>query len=752
MFNDWHLRARGAPTKRTRVTLQFHFFSECQTNNNIMIKLCPFCDQPFNFNLLKIHIAKIHLGLDNIPCEEPIVETTPVNIKVELSHERVNIKSEPSNEKDKTPLETPDESNVENSISIKHEPKDLKQPPDNQVIWNCEQCGTSFDSINALRVHEEVVHTFSRNEIKHEYTSNVQVEQEVHDATENEGLIIGTDEDNSEPIYFCVNPEQSEPMECDSNYVNLEELEKSNKDQYHCTYCGKAYTNKANCKRHMEVEHEGLRYECIHCGKKLKHRQGLFKHVAKCSVQSEKSSSSTAVQVKNISSSYEVQSKKTSTASTVDAQLNTLRSQCYKMKLFCNELQTEKTSSSNEIHSEKTSSIDQLERTSSNIGLQSEKTSSNVEDLQEENYIDLTDDLVIGNEQGTEDTTLNDVAKDTNEPSKFSCDKCHTDFTSQMIFERHMKLLHNVSVEQKEAKVSSVKPITASLTCGYCGKRFRKKAFLTMHIRVKHKNVQTKKNVSHKYNCDSCEKTFKKANSLWYHKKFNHKNFERYKCNKCDKSYTKKFALKEHIEVKHNNFKYQCDKCDKSYNSSSFLGQHKRIQHGGFRYQCNMCDKSYNGNNALKEHIQVKHNKKLFKCDSCDKSYNSSISLHEHIQVKHNHKLFQCDSCDKSYNSSSALNEHVQVKHNNKMFKCNLCDKIYSSASTLFQHKRVQHSSFRYKCDKCDKTYTQKVSLSDHIESVHENQSSNVVSAQKNFRTRKFCINIKKQIMNESNE
>ena len=153
MFNDWHLRARGAPTKRTRVTLQFHFFSECQTNNNIMIKLCPFCDQPFNFNLLKIHIAKIHLGLDNIPCEEPIVETTPVNIKVELSHERVNIKSEPSNEKDKTPLETPDESNVENSISIKHEPKDLKQPPDNQVIWNCEQCGTSFDSINALRVH-----------------------------------------------------------------------------------------------------------------------------------------------------------------------------------------------------------------------------------------------------------------------------------------------------------------------------------------------------------------------------------------------------------------------------------------------------------------------------------------------------------------------------------------------------------------------------------------------------------------------
>ena len=313
-----------------------------------MIKLCPFCDQPFNFNLLKNHIGKIHLGLDNIPSEEPIVETTAVNIEVEP----VNIKPEPSNEKDEILPERPNESNIEKSISIKNEPTEIRIPSESSLV------------------HDEITQTLSNKELKSEYANGAQVEQK----NLNEEPIGNIDEDNSEPMYFEVKREQSEPMECDSTYVNIEE---SNKDQYQCTYCGKAYSNKANCKRHMEAEHEGLRYECIHCGKKLKHRQGLFKHVAKCSfqsenpsstdVQAEKTSSSPSVQVNETSSSNVAQSKKTSSSN--DAQLETLRSKCHKMKLFCNDLQSEKISSSNN-------------------EVQPEKTSSNVEDLLVENFID----------------------------------------------------------------------------------------------------------------------------------------------------------------------------------------------------------------------------------------------------------------------------------------------------------------------------------------------------------------------------
>ena len=103
------------------------------------IKLCPFCDQPFVFNLLKNHIATVHLGLESIPVKEPSIVESPVNVKLEPSDERVNIKEEP---------------NTAKLGNIKHEASEdhLDQ------AFPCEQCGTIFDSINTLKVHEKVAY------------------------------------------------------------------------------------------------------------------------------------------------------------------------------------------------------------------------------------------------------------------------------------------------------------------------------------------------------------------------------------------------------------------------------------------------------------------------------------------------------------------------------------------------------------------------------------------------------------------
>ena len=78
-------------------------------------KLCPFCDQEFNIEVLKGHIVKVHLGLGklvdfmNIGQAEPEIESEPeesLQIKVEFAHSsdedlsnsNVNEKNEIENE------------------------------------------------------------------------------------------------------------------------------------------------------------------------------------------------------------------------------------------------------------------------------------------------------------------------------------------------------------------------------------------------------------------------------------------------------------------------------------------------------------------------------------------------------------------------------------------------------------------------------------------------------------------------------
>ena len=231
------------------------------------------------------------------------------------------------------------------------------------------------------------------------------------------------------------------------------------------------------------------------------------------------------------------------------------------------------------------------------------------------------------------------------------------------------------------------------------------------------------------HECDACGKTFKRKGDLNVHIK-NHDNGPQFECIYCKKKISKKANLRKHQEkfcssLDKSNLRYQCTKCPKKFFSERGLERHE-ITHDQSPLRCPLCSE-FRIN--LKKHIQKVHQTKIkpFECKACNLRFSAKKSLENHLEAycktRSRGETFNChySECKSSFDAELKLKTHINMMHVNPLPKdrciCE-CGKGFRSNSDLKRHK-LKHTEPQHECQDCGRKFYDQFSVNSHKRNVH---------------------------------
>ncbi|XP_076445323.1 uncharacterized protein LOC143283103 [Babylonia areolata] len=186
-----------------------------------------------------------------------------------------------------------------------------------------------------------------------------------------------------------------------------------------------------------------------------------------------------------------------------------------------------------------------------------------------------------------------------------------------------------------------------SLSCNTCGDEFKKKVYLTRHIKKAH-GLGTV------------------AGTRAQHKKKKESERKRHPCDKCGKTYTQS-ALSKHIRIYHTTHEpVDCDMCGKTFINSFHLAQHKR-QHAPGKI-CHICGASFKTDTGLHGHLAAHKGTKSHVCEVCGAGFVRKTSWQRHVKLHSESVQLQCDCCSKTFRTVYSLNTHMLAKHHQGVF------------------------------------------------------------------------------------
>lgn len=334
----------------------------------------------------------------------------------------------------------------------------------------------------------------------------------------------------------------------------------------------------------------------------------------------------------------------------------------------------------------------------------------------------------------------------------FKCDQCHKSYYTEQKAEAHRAQCQGKNTERKfhceecgrsyvmlcslrthiRERHSDFKPVK-NLCCEICGKRFRHKKYLELHM-YSHSSEK-------KFECDVCHRKYKSSDILRHHVRMVHKNLPRVTCDICHKEVSR-VSLKAHIN-RHREKKEEeeksarhllslsltadgnapsCRVCAKYFESEKLLEMHAcEGQKAGTSFPCHHCSESFPSATELVGHSckgldnsKSRNTAKIYKCIFCNREYGCHTPWLYHVRHHTNDKPYPCPECDKSFRLKQGLKVHMRNHTGEKPFKCDQCPAAFKQKPFLLDHMNTHTGNKPYQCQKCLARFSVRSALSTH--------------------------------------
>lgn len=190
------------------------------------------------------------------------------------------------------------------------------------------------------------------------------------------------------------------------------------------------------------------------------------------------------------------------------------------------------------------------------------------------------------------------------ELEEYSCDACEFKCQNRRRLKEHLERKHGSDYKYD---------------CEYCGKKFKVKGDMRLHVRFKHKEGPIV--------CDVCGKTCSNSNSLYVHQKWAHFK-PKYECEICKRRMVTQENLDQHILLQHERREsFVCEECGKSFSENHRLRQHMMTHTGDRPYDCHICGRAFARRTAYRQHLLIHTGKRPYICDICGKAFTQKPGL-----------------------------------------------------------------------------------------------------------------------------
>ncbi|XP_076016841.1 uncharacterized protein LOC143008805 [Genypterus blacodes] len=252
--------------------------------------------------------------------------------------------------------------------------------------------------------------------------------------------------------------------------------------------------------------------------------------------------------------------------------------------------------------------------------------------------------LVHEAEHETVDRTINAQSEEINKDWEkgHACPHCPSIYRDAAGYRHHLIRAHSHYIRKSMvAPINQLAPLSSdnvqgkrrsdgtsvkSYKCSECGKVFRHRSVLELHMRIHSKERP--------YQCKVCKKGFRFSSYLQQHMII-HTGKKPYKCPDCGKEFGFLQNMKTHQKL-HQEKPFRCSSCRKGYSDEIQL-QHHMLSHNGEKpHKCHLCDKSFGLAYLLRDHLNTHTGERPHRCNECQKSFSwfSSLLVHQKIHAR----------------------------------------------------------------------------------------------------------------------
>lgn len=267
-------------------------------------------------------------------------------------------------------------------------------------------------------------------------------------------------------------------------------------------------------------------------------------------------------------------------------------------------------------------------------------------------------------------TILREHLKTHSNIKDFLCPICNKEFRRYYSMKCHIVRMHRITSSKKDESGSEIiestsvgiKDCPKVHQCHICKFSFDKLYRLKNHLTV-HSNEKN-------FICDVCGRAFRLKKLLMVHLKRVHLKVKNHKCNICSYVSFERNDLIEHMRMHTGERSCLCDVCGKSFWGHTQLAAHKQT-HRDFTFFCQFCDYKSRKKALLKVHM-VKHTQeKNYLCDICHKKFSQKSTLNVHKNT-HSDTACPCPICPTVLKTKRYVKIHLRNVHRVSPYNYNL--------------------------------------------------------------------------------